>query len=261
MKYDKIGISAVVGIVALLLNPATAAVVTFEEFDLSGSGYLNDSSPGSGFTSEGATFKNNYNASYDSWSGFAISNQTDTTTTGFFNQYSAFPGSGAGGTANYTVGYYSGYEDTTHVDFSSTINLVGMGASITNTTYAGLAMRDGDGFSKKFGGVSGNDADWFKLTIEGYAGGIATGTSIDFYLADFQFADNSQDYILDEWQYVDFSALGTVDQLRFSLSSSDNGIFGMNTPSYFALDSFVVPEPSALLYSLAGLGLSLRRKR
>ncbi len=261
MKYTKIGISAAAGIVALILNPAVAAVVTFEDFDLSGSGYLNASTPAGGFVSGGVRFKNNYNSTYDSWSGFAMSNQTNTTTSGFFNQYSAFPGSGAGGTANYALGYYSGYEDTTHVDFSAPINLVGMGASITNTTYAALAMRDGDGFSKKFGGVSGNDADWFKLTIEGYAAGIATGTSIDFYLADFQFANNSQDYIVADWQYVDFSALGTVDQLRFSLSSSDNGSFGMNTPSYFAMDSLVVPEPSALLCSLAGLCLTLRRKR
>jgi hypothetical protein len=32
-------------------------------------------------------------------------------------------------------------------------------------------MRDGDGFGKKFGGTTGMDPDWFKLTIKGYSGG------------------------------------------------------------------------------------------
>jgi hypothetical protein len=45
------------------------------------------------------------------------------------------------------------------------------------------------------------------------------------------------------------------------MSSTDNGAFGMNTPAYFAMDSIAVPEPSALLCSLAGLGLALRRRR
>ena len=261
MKYHKIGISAAAGIVALLLQPAMAVVVTFEEFDLSGSGHLNDSSPAADFVSQGVTFKNTSNPTYDSWTGFAISNTTDTITSGYLNQYSAITGSGAGGTANYTVGYYTDYEDSTHMNFGGTIDLTGIGASFTNTTYAALSMRDGDGFAKKFGGQFGDDADWFKLTIAGYVGGLATGTSIDFYLADYRFEDNSQDYILDKWQYVAFSALGIVDQIRFSLSPSDNGQYGMNTPSTFAMDSLVVPEPSTLLCSLAGFGLALRRKR
>jgi hypothetical protein len=56
--------------------------------------------------------------------------------------------------------------------------------------------------------------------------------------------------------------LGSADELRFSLSSSDNGPYGMNTPSYFAMDNFLaVPEPSALVMGIAGIGLFLRRKR
>jgi hypothetical protein len=122
-------------------------------------------------------------------------------------------------------------------------------------------MRDGDTFAKKFGGDFGNDADWLKLTISGFIGGNPTGAFIDFYLADFRFSNNSQDYIIDEWTAVDFSPLGSADQIRFSMSSSDNGAFGMNTPSFFAIDNVAVPEPSALVCSLAGLGIALRRRR
>lgn len=260
MKHHTIGRSALAGLIAVSQG-AAAAVVTFEEITLPPSGYLNQSSPAGGFTVHGSTFRNDYNATFGSWSGFAVSSQTDTTTPGYFNQYSAFTGGGAGGSANYAVGYWSTYDDAAHINFAGLTNLAGKGASITNTTYAALSMRDGDMFAKKFGGASGNDADWLKLTLSAFIGGNPTGAFIDFYLADFRFGDNSQDYIIDEWTAVDFSALGMADQIRFSMSSSDNGTFGMNTPSFFAIDNVAVPEPSALVCSLAGMAIVLRRRR
>ena len=109
---------------------------------------------------------------------------------------------------------------------------------ITNGTYAANSMRDGDNIAKKFGGASGNDADWFMLTIKGFTGGALTTDSVNFYLADYRFADNTQDYIVKNWQWVDLSSLGAVDSVSFSLSSSDTGAWGMNTPAFFALDNF-----------------------
>ena len=48
---------------------------------------------------------------------------------------------------------------------------------LTNTTFAALSMRDGDAFAKQFGGVSGDDPDWFLLTIDGLdAGGASVGS-------------------------------------------------------------------------------------
>lgn len=276
MKHKALGAAALAVAYALIPNPATAAVVTFESVSLPPAGYWNGSdlsgtpSPGpygdtvysQTRTIEGSGFRNNYNSTFDSWSGFAVSNRTDTTDPALGNQYSSYAGGGAGGSANYAVGYYSTYEDSTNVTLGSLTDLAGKGAAFTNTTYTALDMINGVTFGKKFGGVSGNDADWLKLTVSGFAGGIATGTSIDFYLADFRFSDNSHDYILDEWTYVDFTPLGTVDELRFTMSSSDFNAFGMKTPSYFAMDNFLaVPEPSSLLISIASLGLFLRRKR
>jgi hypothetical protein len=37
---------------------------------------------------------------------------------------------------------------------------------------------------------------------------------------------------------VDLSSIGAVRTIEFTLSSSDNGDYGMNTPSYFCLDGF-----------------------
>ena len=83
-----------------------------------------------------------------------------------------------------------------------------------------------------------NDTDWFKLTIWGYTGGNLTVDSVEFYLADYRFPNNSQDYIIKDWNWVDLISLGAIDSLTFVLSSSDVGSFGMNTPAFFAIDNF-----------------------
>ncbi|NBD37271.1 MAG: DUF4465 domain-containing protein, partial [Verrucomicrobia bacterium] len=132
---------------------------------------------------------------------------------------------------------------------------------VTNTTYAALSMRDGDAFAKQFGGADGSDPDYFRLTIEGLDGTATVTGAVEFYLADFRFADDARDTIVETWEEVDLSALGSgVAELRFSLDSSDEGEFGMNTPSYFAMDDLAfaaVPEPSvlAVLAGIAALGM------
>ncbi len=264
MKHDTLGAPAIAAAIALTFGSATAAVVTFETVPLAPSGYYNGSDESGGVVLEGATFNNSYNTLYGSWSGFAVSNHTDTATAGYLNQYSADPGGGAA-SDNYAVGYYSTYEaSTTDITFAALTNLAGKGALFTNTTYAVLDMLNGtgEGGSKVFGGDSGDDADFLLLTIRGYAAGFETGIPVNFYLADYRFGDNSQDYIVDDWRFVDFSSLGIVDELRFSMTSSDNNGFGPLTPTYFAMDNFLaVPEPSSLLVALSGLGLLARRKR
>ena len=46
-----------------------------------------------------------------------------------------------------------------------------------------------------------------------------------------------------------------MSELRFGFDSSDAGDFGINTPTYFAIDNLVtVPEPGHTL--LIGLGLA-----
>ncbi len=206
--------------------------------------------------------KTDWGGGFSSWSGWSYSSHTDTTTPGFGNQYSAITGAGFH-SDNYGVAFIDSFGgDHAGIGFSGGASV--LGAYFTNTTYAALSMANGDSFAKKFGGASGNDADWFKLTITGLDGGSATG-SIDYYLADYRFSDNSQDYIVDTWNWVDLSALGVVTGLEFALSSSDNGAFGMNTPAYFALDSLVVAPvpvpPSIWLLATALLVLARRRRR
>ncbi len=215
-----------------------------------GGSYWNGSSGAGGFASGGLNFVNNYNATFQSWDGWAYSNTTDTTTPGFGNQYSAITGGGAGGSSQYGV-FFQPFSNgmTVSVDGGGTTTFAG--GYFTNTTYAALSMLNGDSFAKQFGGATGDDPDWFLLTVSGLdPGGMVTST-MELYLADYRFADNSLDYIVDEWTWLDLSSLGEVAGLQFQLTSSDVGAFGVNTPTYFALDNLSslnpVPEPATCL--------------
>lgn len=232
-----------------------------------GGSYWNGSNLSGGFASGGFNFINTYNSTFDVWDGWAVSNTTDTVTGDFTNQYSAAPGGGAGGSSQYGV-FFQPFSPGNSITVAGGGTTTLAGGYFTNTTYAALSMLNGDSFAKMFGGVSGHEADWFLLTITGKdAGGDTTGT-VEFYLADYRFADNGLDYIVDDWTWVDLSSLGEVAGLQFSLSSSDVGDFGMNTPAYFALDGLAsltaVPEPATCLIWGLGLGalvVSRRRRK
>ena len=249
-------------LVLLNLTPyAThASVVGFEDLTLNPNSYWNGSNGAGSFTSGGVTFPNSYNTAYGSWEGFAYSNVQDSTTAGWGNQYAARPGTGHNGSANYAIGYQP-YVGNFEISLGGASNFVGRGLQVANTTYVALDMQNGSGFSKKFGGISGTDADWFRLTVRGLLGSSETG-AVDFYLADFRFANSADDYILSSWAFIDLTALGTVDKLRFALTSSDTGSYGMNTPGYVAFDSIgSVPEPScSILLLIAALSFAAVRR-
>lgn len=226
----------------LLLTQAGRSVIDFEDLTLSPNSFYNGSDGAGGFTSRGAFFSNSYNPTYQSWSGWSYSNTTDTTTPGFTNQYSAITGGGFDDpNSNYGVAFTFNPGD-------AYINLptgkTPQSIRITNTTYAVQSMLNGDQFAKKFGGVSGNDPDFFLLTITGLNNANQVIGTVNFYLADYRFTDNSQDYILTQWQRINLSGLSGATKLSFMLTSSDNGSYGMNTPAYFAADYLeVVPLP------------------
>lgn len=99
---------------------------------------------------------------------------------------------------------------------------------ITNSNYAYWAMKNGTAFSAPFG----ND-DWCKVTITGIDDQNRTTGKIDVFLAE-------NGHILNTWQLVDLTRLGTCTAVYFQMFSSDTGQFGMNTPAYFCLDELTV---------------------
>ncbi len=291
----------VVGILAGSMAHLAKADLTVDFDDLTlapDSGYIG---PGSGtdyldafgsritlssFTSRGTDFVNRYNNDFLSWSGFAYSNRIDTLDDSFTNQLSSFAGSAHSG-SNFAVA--SGYDDLdpnlfdtdvftpTDVDelrllpsFTLPNDYVIKGLYITSVTYTALTVRNGNAFARKFGAPSGDAPDFLRVTAYGIdANDQALANNVEFYLADYRAPGTAQDYIVNSWQFMDLSSLAGAKSIHFNVYSSDVGIYGMNTPALFAIDSIqlqsaAVPEPStwlALTMLAGGSALKLRRQR
>lgn len=255
---------------ALLALPlvASANILTYSDLTLSEGSFWNGSSGAGSFTSGGSTYYNSYDTQYFSWSGFAYSNRTNTAAAGVGAQYTSVTGGGLSSTgvnapgAIYAVGDYSAY--------NSQPSLLKLGAAaaasldglyVTNSLYAAKSMQNGDSFAKKFNAA---DKDWFMLTIEGLNAANQSTGSVDVYLADFRSENAAEHFILSDWLYVNLESLGIDTQyLSFTMSSSDVGEYGINTPTYFVIGGLAaVPEPStvAAVLSLATLGVVLLRR-
>lgn len=220
----------------LAFNQSFAQVSNFEDITLSPNSYKNGSDFGGGYTSGGAFFTNMFDTTFGPyWEGFAITNLSDDSTKGYSNQYSAITGKLRVDGNNYAIMYDNGKIRLSAAQKTKAIN----GFYITNSTYAYFDMKEGSSFSKKFGGASGNDSDYFRVVISAWKnGGNPADTSISFYLADYRFKDNSKDYIVDSWEYVNLEPFGIVDSFAFYFESSDTGSFGINTPQYLCMDLF-----------------------
>ena len=167
--------------------------------------------------------------------GFTYTNSTDVTTPGYTN-LSAITGKGVKTNAYFTSNAggiaYGGL--AAEISFKDGKAYTAKECYVTNSTYAYLAIKDrNDGNQTPYVKQWTKD-DKFTLTITGYNGNEKTA-SIDFLLA------NGTD-IVNTWQQVDLKKLGTVTKIQFSLSSTDSGDYGMNTPAYFCLDQLTVTE-------------------
>ena len=212
-----------------------AKTVDFESLTLGSTSYWNGSDGTGEFNSSDIKFQNNYNVAYSSWDGFVYSQKADINTSDYSNQYSVFDGTN--GTNKFAI-YYPPYGQDAFASFPVGSEHTIKSASVCNSTYTALTMKNGDpSFAKKFGGTTGNDKDWFKMTVIGFNAAGDSVKSVDFFLADYRFDDNSKDYIINKWTTVDLSSLGKINKMTFRFTSTDNGIWGMNTPAYVCLDN------------------------
>ena len=214
----------------------TVGTASFDDVTLGSNGYWTGEEGDNEMFSGGWIFTNYYSQAYSFWGGFTASSHTDLTQTGMDAQYTAITAGGYDGSAQYGVAYTYGAQ--TDVYASDGQAHIVTGCYVTNNLWAYQSITEGDYSSTPFGGTSGNDPDWFKLTATGKnAAGQTIGT-LDFYLADYRFANNEEDYVVDTWEWFDLSTLGAVHTISFELSSTKNNSYGMITPAYFCIDDF-----------------------
>ncbi len=170
-------------------------------------------------------FNNFYTPKWSSWTGFALTNGTDTET-GDFTNNSAITGEGVNGKVYLTVN--NSAFSPAKITFKDNKERVIKGLYVTNTTYAYRVIENGNSFSRKF-----TNGDWFKLKIIALGKNNLAKDTTEVYLADFR---NNRTEILDNWKWVNLEKMGKIKALTFELSSTDNGEYGMNTPSYFCID-------------------------
>ncbi|MDR0688069.1 MAG: DUF4465 domain-containing protein [Prevotellaceae bacterium] len=212
--------------------------VDFSDLTLSAGSHW-DGSDGSGqFVSGIATFLNSYNADFSSWSGFAYSNQSDTSASSYtaqFDVYTASPSS----RGVFAVGYMDTYATATYTPAIPTVTFTEQvalqSADFALNAYAYKSMRDGDGFAKQFAAN-----DWYKITVKSIDSAGLAVDSLEVYLADFR---DGKSLLVDDWTSFSLAPLGAAGKLTFEASSTDISAYGMNTPAYFCIDNMVICVP------------------
>jgi hypothetical protein len=263
-------VHAALAVVALAGSACAAPIVVdFSDLTLQSNSFF-DGGPTTNtgvWTSQGVSFGNSFTdwgGGFTSWNGFAYSNINDTTTGAFTNQYAAITGTAFAGSI-YAVGYFDAFSGRP-VFLDLPAGYLPASVRLTNTTYAALDMANGSAFSRQFG-----PGDFLTVTFTGYAGAGATGSSTGsttFYLADFL---AGKSVIVNTWQPLDLTPLtqqGSPASIGLSWASSDVGQFGINTPTYVALDALTlapVPEPGAWVLmagaAVAAAAAGSRRRR
>lgn len=232
---------------ALLLGIGTSmfsqaqSTVTFDTFTLSTNSFYQDNA-GTDWQSGNSIFRYDWNSSWAYWSGgTAYTNVNDTVDGSYTNLYGSITGVAFSGNNYATV------QDRAIIAFTNSTTAV-QGFYFTNTTYAWKVIKNGNGFSRKFGDTTGTYQgdtvaqgevrDWFRVSVIGYQNGVKKNDSAVFYLADYRANGTINDYAVKNWQYVNCSSIGTVDSIQFVMSSSDTSGTWMNTPAFFAMDNF-----------------------
>jgi len=137
----------------------------------------------------------------------------------------------------YLVAYYSSWamegpsNQVMFVDKNGNTTFQPVGVFVCNHPWPYYGCVHGDGMARAFA-----EGDYFELTAHGVsADGSETTVSINLV----EFVDGELK-ALNDWTFFDLSGLGQVESVYFTLTSSDSGAYGMNTASYFCMDSFMV---------------------
>lgn len=177
------------------------------------------------------------------WNGFTPSrvSSTDEQENWLDHQFQILTGGGMSGKGTpYIIAFWNNQENSStpaedrscrityrNSDNSADLLFRPISVYVQNTAYTYYTMLNGNNFSTKFG-----PEDYLILHAYGiHEDNSVSGTSI--YLA------QNNKYLTD-WTLFNLASLGEVKELYFTMESSDSGQWGMNTPSYFAMDCLTI---------------------
>lgn len=177
------------------------------------------------------------------WNGFtpARVSTTEVQSDWLAHQFQIMTGGGMSGQGTpYIIGFWNTQENETTPAEARSCRIVyqdspnatprafrPLSVYVQNTAYTYYTMVNGNAFTKPFG-----TEDYLRLLAHGvHEDGTEATTQI--YMA-------SEGKYLNDWTLFDLSALGEVKELYFTMEGSDTGQWGLNTPSYFALDNLSV---------------------
>lgn len=197
--------------------------------------------------SQGLIFSHEATPDWGVWSGFIASRNSDTADYSepfewLEHQCTAITGGGLSGKGTpYLISYWNTMEEQTVTLSDATCSItygtegktfIPQSVYVTNSSYSYFSMLNGSTYSKKF-----TTGDYLNLLIYGEtANGEKTGP-VKFPLAEYV-SDSSTP--ITTWEYVDLEELGEVKGIYFQMESSDTGKWGINTPTYFAIDRLTI---------------------
>lgn len=168
-----------------------------------------------------------------SWEGFVLSKKN----TSAGDQFECVAKGGLGGEGTpFAVGYFSEYYTNTNTDGFPSSNLVQFTGKyyptevyICQSSNTLKAITDGMPPARKF-----TDSDVLSLIITGIDDSYReTTNSVVYNLA-------SEGKFNTGWEKVNLSSIGLCNGLSFRMTSTDANTYGINTPTYFAMDGLTI---------------------
>jgi hypothetical protein len=219
------------------VNVKKTATISFEGATLNADGYWCGDENGvkydnwgsetyaCSYAEQGVVFPVNYIPSWASWTGFAVSNRTETT---FANtnpdQFNNITGKAHSGN-NFCVVYTWGEE----IEFDKPVTVKGFW--YTNDAWTVDAILNGDGMSPgKF-----ESEDWLTCYVMPTPAEGVGGARYEINLA------KDGDYVK-EWKYCDLSevdAFKNIKSISFGFDGSKKNDYGVTTPTYMCIDDIV----------------------
>lgn len=243
--------------VLLKVTGGPSAVATFEDLALAPEsawygrdGEDPDDFVESTFYSGTYAFSNSSAKNLRTWMGFAYSNQTKTDFSQLFpDQFNSSVGHGVADSKTYGVAY--AYGKPIEVKPTNAPRVTFPGFYVTNTAWVKKVTQEGT--------KMGNEPDKpfhkgdYLLLVASTKDGKK---SLEFPLIDYRADDAREHYVIDSWQWFDLTALGEVEEVRFSMKGSRQANGGTTIPAYFCLDNFggevIATESAPLTLAVKG---------